>query len=111
MRAMQQRRATGRPSSLAASLRGFGSGRMPPVWSHLSNITARTLLIAGEDDPKYVGIHREMARILPNAVSLGIPDAGHAAHLENPAATLAEIHAFMAGNGQFATEIGRETSP
>jgi pimeloyl-ACP methyl ester carboxylesterase len=43
-------------------------------------------LAAGERDPKFIAIAGQMQALIPDAEVTVIPDAGHAAHLENPAA-------------------------
>jgi 2-succinyl-6-hydroxy-2,4-cyclohexadiene-1-carboxylate synthase len=73
------------PAGLAASLRAAGQGVMEPLHDRLREIASPTLVIVGADDPV-----RERAA----AVAAGIPgtrlavvdDAGHAPHLEAPAA-------------------------
>jgi pimeloyl-ACP methyl ester carboxylesterase len=49
------------------------------------------LLIVGERDHRFLAIAREMAVAIPAARVEVIPDAGHAAHLEQPDAVAAAI--------------------
>jgi 2-succinyl-6-hydroxy-2,4-cyclohexadiene-1-carboxylate synthase len=84
-----------RPHGLAASLRGFGTGTMPPLWERLGAIQAPTLLIAGALDPKYVAIARAMAERIPHSRLVVVPEAGHTVHLERPDDWLAALAAFF----------------
>ena len=81
---LRAQRLSNQPGGLANSLRGLGAGVPSPLWDRLKDVPTPTLLVAGELDPKYVGLARAMAAALP-AARLGlIPGAGHAAHLEQP---------------------------
>lgn len=74
------------PDGLARALRGLGTGALPSLWDRLGELQMRVTLAAGERDTKFVAIAEQMrARITHASVAL-VPDAGHAAHLENPAA-------------------------
>jgi len=75
------------PAGLARALRGLGTGALPPVWDRLGELKAPTLIIAGTRDEKFVQIGQRMSAAIPGARLELIPDAGHAAHLERPAAT------------------------
>jgi 2-succinyl-6-hydroxy-2,4-cyclohexadiene-1-carboxylate synthase len=94
--AMQARRKRNRTRGLAASLRGAGTGSMEPLWAALPTLTAPTLLVVGEEDVRYRETAAAMAERLPNAQIAIVPDAGHAAHLEQPGATAAIVDAFLA---------------
>ena len=74
------------PAHLAASLRGLGAGATPPFWHELGRVTAPALLLAGAEDTRYVDLARRLAGCLPRATVAIVPDAGHAAHLEQPEA-------------------------
>ena len=82
------------PSHLAAVLRGLGPGATPPFWERLPAISVPTLLIAGAGDRRYVEFARRLAEKIPRAQAVVVPGAGHAVHLEAPAATarLVEDH-------------------
>jgi 2-succinyl-6-hydroxy-2,4-cyclohexadiene-1-carboxylate synthase len=71
---------------LALSLRGMGAGVQPSLWSQLADIRCPTWLIAGALDAKFVAINQRMAELIPGARLCILPDAGHAAHLEQPGA-------------------------
>ncbi len=72
------------PIGLANSLRGAGTGAQPPLYDRLGEIAAPALLLVGEDDRKFADIALEMLRLMPESPLIIVPDAGHAAHLEQP---------------------------
>jgi 2-succinyl-6-hydroxy-2,4-cyclohexadiene-1-carboxylate synthase len=75
-----------RPQGLALSLRGMGSGAMPPLHAALPRASVPVCLVAGAEDAKFRAIAGELAAALPQGQAEVIPEAGHAAHLENPRA-------------------------
>lgn len=90
-------RETNTAEGLAASLRLAGTGTQEPLWDRLPGITAPTLLLAGDRDEKFGALATRMAgRIGPNAEAARIPDAGHAAHLEQPTAVTGLLRQFLA---------------
>ena len=95
---LAQRQAN-RPTGLAASLRHAGTGTMePPWWDELDVITCPTLVLVGDQDHKFSALgHRLAEGIGAGATLTLVPEAGHAAHLERPAATAAIIGAFLDG--------------
>lgn len=92
---MRERRLANRPRALAATLRGMGTGSMPPLWEPLPGLRPPLLLIAGAEDAKFCAIHRAMAERLPGASRIEIPEAGHAPQLEAPAALGRALRAFL----------------
>lgn len=76
------------PEGLASSLRLAGTGTMdPPWWMELGSIEVPTLVAWGERDQKFAALGRRLAAAIgANATTASIDDAGHAAHLEQPAA-------------------------
>ncbi|MEE2786553.1 MAG: 2-succinyl-6-hydroxy-2,4-cyclohexadiene-1-carboxylate synthase [Myxococcota bacterium] len=105
--ALQTRRAAGHGPALAASLRGFGSGRMPSCWHRLRHLRLPTLLVVGSDDEKYRGLNAQMAGLIPNNAMVVIPAAGHAPHLENPSHTATQVTRFLAAlHPNTLTEVG-----
>lgn len=80
---------------LANSLRGMGTGVQAPLFDAIGDLSVPTLFMAGEEDPKFTAIGRDMARTARNAVFEAIPTAGHAAQLENPAAVAAKVTSFL----------------
>jgi pimeloyl-ACP methyl ester carboxylesterase len=56
------------------------------------------LYLAGEDDAAYVRLGRQaVAAIGANASLELVPDAGHAAHLEQPTFVAQRVRAFLSG--------------
>jgi 2-succinyl-6-hydroxy-2,4-cyclohexadiene-1-carboxylate synthase len=78
------------PRALAVALRGLGTGVMEPLWDRLGGLGPSVTLVVGALDEKYVAIAREMEALIPNARLVVAPGAGHAVHLEAPAA-VAEV--------------------
>lgn len=72
---------------LAHSLRAYGTGAQTPLWDRLATIRIPVLVLAGELDEKFAEIGERMVASLPRATFATVPDAAHAAHLEQPAAT------------------------
>ena len=89
------RRSLNDAGSLAASLRGLGTGSQPSYWDVLPTLTVPALLIVGEADTKFLRIGAEMARAMPGAELAPVPDAGHAVHLERPDEWLALVVRFL----------------
>ncbi|MEX2627232.1 MAG: alpha/beta fold hydrolase [Ilumatobacteraceae bacterium] len=83
------------PAGLAASLRLAGTGTQAPLWDRLPEITAPTLVLAGERDTKFAALGRRLVDAIPNARLALVPGAGHAAHLEAPAATATLIAGWL----------------
>jgi len=83
---LRAQRLQNSPVGLANSLRGMGAGRQEPLWDRLPDIQVPTLLIVGELDQKYCELARSMAALMPTARRVVMPQAGHAVHLEQPAA-------------------------
>jgi 2-succinyl-6-hydroxy-2,4-cyclohexadiene-1-carboxylate synthase len=68
---------------------------VPSCWGELSKLTAPTLLVTGAEDAKFDAIAAAMQSRLPRARRAVIAGAGHAPHLERPAACAAAVdHIF-----------------
>jgi 2-succinyl-6-hydroxy-2,4-cyclohexadiene-1-carboxylate synthase len=80
---------------LAACLRGLGPAAQPPLFDELGRVRVPVLLVAGALDERFVALAHELARRLPCAEVREIPGAGHAAHLEQPAAFAAAVRDFL----------------
>lgn len=74
------------PGGLARALRGLGTGALPSLWERLGELAMPVSLVVGERDEKFRAIAEEMARAIPKAEGIVVPGAGHAVHLEAPAA-------------------------
>ena len=79
------------PDGLAAALRGLGAGVMAPLWDRLPELTLPVTLVVGERDAKFRAVAAAMLPALPDAELVVVPNAGHAAHLEAPAAVAAVL--------------------
>src|SRR5829696_2698723 len=85
---------------LASALRRLGTGAQEQLWDRLGGLRPPVLLVAGELDPKFTDLARRMAAAIGPAARVAIvPGAGHAVHLERPAATAALIEEFLAAAG------------
>lgn len=82
-------------AGLAHSLRAYGTGAQSPLWGALGSIEIPVLVLAGELDEKFADIGARMAAQLPDATFATVPDAGHAAHAERPAETVALIAPWL----------------
>ncbi len=80
---------------LANSLRGMGTGAMDALWERLAALRVPALLLAGEEDAKFVEIARRMQAQLPQAQLGLIPAARHAPHVTQPAEWLREVNRFF----------------
>jgi 2-succinyl-6-hydroxy-2,4-cyclohexadiene-1-carboxylate synthase len=67
---------------LASSLRHAGTGTQGSLWPRLREMNMPVLTIAGEHDEKFIAISRQIASTVPEGKFVGIPGAGHAAHLQ-----------------------------
>lgn len=81
---MLDRRLSLSAQGLVGSLRGFGAGAMPPVWSGLDTLDVPTLFVSGALDHKYREVGDRVASQMPACVHHCIPEVGHAPHLEAP---------------------------
>lgn len=99
-RAFREERRENTVEGLASSLRDAGTGSQEPCWDQLGRLTMPVLVVAGALDEKFSALARRMeAAIGDNAMLALIPDAGHAAHLEQPEAFLAVLRPWLAAHG------------
>jgi 2-succinyl-6-hydroxy-2,4-cyclohexadiene-1-carboxylate synthase len=94
--AIRAQRLTNVPRELAHNLAGMGTGAQRPLHDVLPAIDVPVLLVAGAADAKFSAIADAMASRLPRARVARIAGAGHAAHLESPAAFDAAVETFIA---------------
>jgi len=80
---------------LASALRALGTGAQEPLWSRLGELTMPVLVVVGEGDAKFRAIGEEMVASMKQAAMATISGAGHAAHLERPAAWAQAVTAFL----------------
>lgn len=81
---LRQQRQRNTSRGLVNSLRGLGSGVMPPMWNKLDQVQCPTLLIVGELDEKFSSIALKMAAAMKHVKICIIEGAGHTVHLEKP---------------------------
>lgn len=94
---LRRRRLANDPASLAASLRGVGTGVLPPLWERLGEVSIPVLVVAGARDRKFAAIAERMTARLPDAELCIVEGAGHRVHLERPEAWAEAVRGFLAG--------------
>lgn len=99
------------PARLAAQLRGMGAGATEPFWDRLACVDAPALVMAGAEDERYVAFAAHLAAALPRARVAIVPDAGHAAHLERPAAVAALLRDHLELTGAARASTAAPTTP
>jgi 3-oxoadipate enol-lactonase len=67
----------------------------PDQLVELANVTCETLVIAGAEDEKFLPTSEDIARTMPNARFVVIPDAAHSPQFENPGAWLDVVTEFL----------------
>jgi 2-succinyl-6-hydroxy-2,4-cyclohexadiene-1-carboxylate synthase len=85
------------PTQLAYLLRTAGQGVLEPVWHELLTLELPVLAIAGARDEGYTSAAQKIAATARNAKASIVADAGHAAHLQQPAEVASLIGAFRSG--------------
>ena len=96
-------RLVNEPAHLAAALRGIGTGAMAPLWHRLGELRMPAVVLAGEQDEKYVALGERLARALPAARLEIVAGAGHALPLEAPAAVAAAVGSLAGSPGARGT--------
>ena len=89
-------RATNRPESLARSVLRLGQGVQEPLWDRLGRIARPVTVIAGSDDPRYAEEAVRIAAVVQRGSSTVIAGAGHAVHVQEPAAVASAVRAAIA---------------
>jgi 2-succinyl-6-hydroxy-2,4-cyclohexadiene-1-carboxylate synthase len=93
--AARAQRLDNRAAGLANSLRAMGSGAQEPLHDRLATLHTPVCLITGAEDARFRAIAADLAGRIPAAQVQEIPEAGHAAHLENPRALLRAARRFF----------------
>ncbi|MGO9197715.1 MAG: alpha/beta fold hydrolase [Acidimicrobiales bacterium] len=92
---------------LAGSLRRHGTGTQMPLWERLRELTVPVLVVAGEEDPRFLGIGQRIAAAIgPNALFVLVPGAGHGVPFEQPVAFAGMVADFAAGETGPGTSSG-----
>ena len=94
-RSIRRIRLAQRSHGIANSLRMASTGLMRSMWKELENLQIPTLLITGVYDQKFTELAEQVERAVPSARHVIIPNAGHAAHTENPAVVRRCIEEFL----------------
>jgi 2-succinyl-6-hydroxy-2,4-cyclohexadiene-1-carboxylate synthase len=71
---------------LTHQLRELGQGAQPSLWERLPQLRGPVHLVTGGLDTKYTRLATDVARHVPHARVSTVAGAGHAVHLEQPAA-------------------------
>lgn len=79
--------------------RELWSGR-PDLIAPARKVTAPTLIIHGEKDPRPIANVRRLLDVLPDATLAAIPDAGHSPWLEAPTVVSGHLNSFLSAHGQ-----------
>jgi 2-succinyl-6-hydroxy-2,4-cyclohexadiene-1-carboxylate synthase len=82
-------------AGLTSSLRMAGTGAQGSLWPRLRELNMPVLAMAGERDVKFAAIAQQIATMAPRAAVALVPDAAHAAHLQQPDAVIAAIAQFI----------------
>lgn len=82
---------------LERSLLHAGAGVQEPTWDRLHLLDMPVLVLAGARDDKFCALGRRLQESIgDNATFAMVPDAGHAAHLEQPEAFLSLLRPWLA---------------
>lgn len=81
---MLAERRQNKPQEIARVLRGMSVGAQAPLWDELPQVACDLLVLAGDQDAKYVEIATRMAALTPRIQCAAISGAGHNAHREAP---------------------------
>lgn len=90
----RQARLRNRPEGLASSLRHCGTGNQEPLWNRLAAFDKPVLVIAGDDDAKFMAVGHRLVDTLPRA-RLATAPSTHAVHLECPTTTAGLVRTFL----------------
>ena len=69
---------------LARAARGMLAQRNSSIIENLPNIKVPSLVVVGADDTGFIAASDYMQKKIPNCQKVTIPNAGHAANMDNP---------------------------
>jgi 2-succinyl-6-hydroxy-2,4-cyclohexadiene-1-carboxylate synthase len=95
LRRLLARRKRNDAAELARMLRGSSVGRQPSLWPRLKKLRLPVLLLAGQQDEKYVRLMRQMQQQIPGAELRVVPGAGHAVVEEQAARVTRALDKFL----------------
>ena len=96
----EMRQSTHRdPRGVEMAARHTLTQHSPRVIEGLSSIRAPALAVVGANDELYLGPTDYMAKKIPNATKVVIPNAGHAVNIDQPEAFDRAVLDFLAANG------------
>ncbi|MEZ5560452.1 MAG: alpha/beta fold hydrolase [Pseudomonadales bacterium] len=81
---------------LALAARGILAQHDGLVMENLTRIAVPTLIVVGADDKPFLGASDYMAKRIPGAQLVTLPDAGHIPNIDQPAAFEAAVGGFLA---------------
>ena len=84
LKKIKKKKASGSKTGYANILKGFSTGKMPPVHDKLKKIPLKVLLITGDLDTKFTGINARLAKRFFKAKHKIVRNSGHNTHLEEP---------------------------
>ena len=94
----RQIRLSHSPGELAGSIERLGLGNMPSYWQRIPNLEVPTLLVAGEEDPKFSAIAQDASARNPEFLSLRVvPKCGHNPFVDCPQDLLSVLQSFTGG--------------
>jgi pimeloyl-ACP methyl ester carboxylesterase len=82
---------------LAGAARGMLAQADDRIIAGLDKIAVPALVLVGADDTYFLAAAAYMARKIPGATKVTIPDAGHASNLHQPAAFNRAVQDFLEG--------------
>lgn len=94
-----QRSTHSSAQGLAHAARGMLAQRDGRVMDALPGVDVPALVLVGERDEAFLAATDYMARKLPKATKVVVPEAGHAANLDAPAEFNRSVEAFLADLG------------
>ena len=92
-------RTTADAAGLARAARGMLAQQNAEVIRSLSEVKVPTLVLVGADDTNFLAAADYMAVTIPQAEKVVVPDAGHAANIDQPAIFNDAVIAFLSRHG------------
>lgn len=85
------------PAALARAARGILTQHDSAVIDSLPSISVPTLVVVGEQDTPFLAAAEYMAKRIPGAVKVVIPNAGHASNIDQPEMFNQALADFLTG--------------